>query len=246
MNDGKEHNHKIDDFLLGQLNDEEAAAFRKQLDNDPALQKEVALQKKIMRGVKAFNNQELKTRLKEIHREKFGKPQPAKHRILWRYAAVAASFLLLVALAFWLFQPQPPKDLYQAYYEPYSFSTGTRDANERLSAEATALYRRGYFQEALPKLDSLSDRNPDSVEYQLAKGICYLETDQSTLARQIFQQIILSGDALYIDQGRWYLALLLIKENQTEAAIAQLQHLAQDPGADHHEEAQQLLDELTD
>lgn len=245
MNEESEHKDKIDAFLLEQMEEEEANTFQKQLQVDPALQKEVALQEKIIQGVKAFNNQELKARLKEIHREVVKPPtKTVRMNPVWRYAAVAASLLLVGIVAIWLFQPKPPQDLFQAYYEPYNFSANQRGNNDQLLAEAVALYQQGQFREALPKLDSLAQDQPDSLEYLLAQGVCYLEIGQSDQSRQVFQQIIQTGNALYTDQAKWYLALLLIKENQLEEAVALLNSLADNESADHHEEATRLLDAL--
>lgn len=187
MTEDSERNQEIDDFLLGQMTEEEASAFQKELQMNPGLQKEVALQEKIIKGLKAFNNEALKTKLKAVHREVV-KPtnKGISRNLVYRYAAVAASLLLFGGIAFWLFQPKPTQDLFQAYYEPYNFSAGTRDSTDPLLAEANILYRQGQFQDALPKLESLALDQPDSLEYQLAQGICYLEIGQSGQARQVF------------------------------------------------------------
>lgn len=245
MSEESELKQKIDDFLLGRMNEGDKVAFQKQIKEDPVLEKEVALQQKIIRGIKAFNNQELKARLKEIHKQVASKPEeaPRLHPV-YRYAAAAASLLFLTMVAYWMFQPKGPADLYQAYYEPYSFAAGSRDANEKLLVEASTLYQQEQFQAALPKLDSLTKKDPDSLDYQLALGICYMEIGANNNANAIFQGIIQNGNALYVDQARWYLALSLLKGDQKNEARDLLNILTQDSNADHYEEAIRLLDAL--
>lgn len=245
MNEESEHKDKIDAFLLGQMEEKEEKAFRLQLQDDPVLQKEVALQEKIIHGLKAFNNQELKSRLKAIHREVV-KPSAKTVWInpVWRYVGIVASLLLIGIVAFWIFRPEPTKDLFQAYYEPYNFSGSQRGNNERLLAEAVAFYQQGKFQDALPKLDSLTRDQPDSLEYLLAQGICFLEIGQYEQSRRVFLQIIQTGNALYTDQAKWYYALLLIKENQFDEARALLDSLTQNASADHYEDAVRLLNAM--
>ncbi|SRR5258706_3680728 len=56
----------IDDYLRGQLEGQEKEAFEKQLQADPALQGEVALQQQLIEGIKRARITELKTMLSQV------------------------------------------------------------------------------------------------------------------------------------------------------------------------------------
>lgn len=243
MNEEKEHNQKIDNFLLGKMTEEDAIAFKKQMLESPELKREVALQEKIIQGLKAHQNQELKRELKKIHKETFA-PAQRRIKVLWSYAAVAASIVLIAAIALWLFLPQTSEsDLFQAYYQPFALDQ-SRDPDDRLMAEAKVLYQDSLYRDALPKMDSLAERMPDSVEYQLAIGICYLELQQFEKAKQVFQQIIETKESFLEDQARWYLGLLLIRENKLKAAKEILNVIAQNPNSDKYVETIEIFEHL--
>ena len=243
MNEEKERNQKIDHFLLGQMTEEEASDFNKQLQADPVLRKEVALQEKIIQGLKAHQNLELKSRLKEIHKE-IHAPKKKNLTVIWRYAAVAASILLIAAVSIWILQHESPQQqLALAYYEPYELYV-TRNTNDLLLSEAASLYNKGEYKAALPKLDSLVDKIPDSINYQLAMGICLWELGQTRKAQQTFENIIESDNPLFVDQARWYLGLLLIRQNKPNRAKTHLNDLIQNKETDKYEEAIEILQNL--
>ena len=56
----------IDDYLTNKLGEAEKAAFEKQLESDPALKADVALQNQILEGVRKARAAELKTMLQNV------------------------------------------------------------------------------------------------------------------------------------------------------------------------------------
>jgi len=56
----------IDDYLRGQLSGQEKEAFEKQLQADPSLQSEVALQQQLIEGIKQARISQLKTMLNQV------------------------------------------------------------------------------------------------------------------------------------------------------------------------------------
>src|SRR5690242_17535096 len=56
----------IDDYLRGQLEGQEKEAFEKQLQADPSLKSEVALQQHLIEGIKKARISQLKTMLSQV------------------------------------------------------------------------------------------------------------------------------------------------------------------------------------
>lgn len=245
MKKEKDRNQKIDRFILGQMPEEEVITFKKQLRDDPSLQKEVALQEKIIQGLKAHRNQELKTKLKAIHQEVTGSPKQRKLVVWWRYAAAAASILLIGAIAYWMFIPTPNyAALYQANYEPFNMGGNRSDTNQLLLIKARDLYITQQYKAALPMLETLAQESTDSLNYQLALSICHMELGQLSEAHQLLEIIIAAEDVLFSDQARWYLALLHLRQNRKTEAKTLLNKLAQNAEADYHQKAIELLKAL--
>jgi len=92
----------IDDYLTDRLKGEERAEFERQLANDPALQKEVKLQQRILEGIKNARAAELKSMLNKV---------PVGHGVhfdfpLMRMAAGLIGAGVLAAAIYYYFRPE--------------------------------------------------------------------------------------------------------------------------------------------
>lgn len=65
---------RSEDFLLGVLPGEESALFQSQMILDPALRKDVAIQKMLYKIIRHFGRKTTKQRLEDLHAEIFSDP----------------------------------------------------------------------------------------------------------------------------------------------------------------------------
>ncbi len=249
MDNNKLPEEKIDDFIMGLLNKEDDKLFRKRLQNEPALAEQVTLRREMISGLEAFGRKDLKEELKGIHQEVVGRKEPiAKRRSLFPYIAAAASVLILLVALSWLMNRntvQTTQDLYASHFEPYDISGVKRDGNEEAIIIMKQLYTDGKYSEVLPLLEAeLEKPEAKFSELSMAIGISNLEQGQPEKAIKSFEKITLRGDSTFANEVSWYTALAYLKLEDVEKAIALLDPLAKDTGADHHEEAKELLKKL--
>ncbi|MEM9920503.1 MAG: tetratricopeptide repeat protein [Bacteroidota bacterium] len=236
----------IDQYLMHQLDDESRHKFEQQLAADSDLAEAVELRRILVRGIRTQSRDQLKQRLQRIHQTHQSSSKPKSRGFL--YILIAVGLIAAILLALFLLRPAPPEPakLYATYYQPYQVTLGSRDLNSDSPqiAQVESLYQSGQYQAAKSLFESLLAADPSNGMLQLGLGICQLEEGQLEPATTTFQAIIDQNNPQFKDQGRWYLALTLIRSNQAEQAKSLLEQLAQDPDADHHRDAQTLLQEL--
>lgn len=246
-----DQNQKIDDYLRDKLNAEERAAFEKELSMNEALQKEVALLAAVIKGVKKSGRDQLKSRLQKIHANQITQTKPApvtKTRRLWpKIASVAAAVALLIVTGIFLFKNQnlSPEMAFENYYQPYSLKLASRDATDnKLYLQINELYHHKKYKAALPLLEEALLIDPTNTRLRLVTGICYLELDQLPTARNEFSSIVQAKDLRLTDKANWYLALSFLKEGKISEMNSALDSIINNPDADHHTEAKELLEKL--
>lgn len=240
----------IEDYLNDEMDESSRKAFEAQLSSDQALQQELALQQTLRAGIRDKGNQLLKQKLKGFHQEEINntsdsdsaKVIPLSRRPIVRIMAAAVT-LLLVALAYYLFQaPVDDADLFASNYEPYAISLVQRGTGQDQLTTADELYRNGQYQKALDLLETLAPEISATPKVSMALAICYIETDQLEKAKS--QLNGLYDNPLYQDKVQWYLALIALKNKQTETAKAELEKLSQDQNSNYQNRAKSLLQKL--
>lgn len=85
---------RIDDYLSGNLNQEQTSLFEAELNNNPTLKEDVDAQQQIIKGVREFRKSELKSRLNALN--------TPSSSFAWQKLAIAASTLVLSSSVGWL------------------------------------------------------------------------------------------------------------------------------------------------
>jgi len=235
----------IEDYLQNKLNGEERAAFEKQLSMDDALKEEVALLAIIMNGVKKSGRDQLKSRLQKIHEVQTQTIPTTKTRRLWpMMTGIAASIALLIVAGIFFMKNQKvsPQLAFENYYKPYSLKLASRDATDKIDyLQINELYINKKYKAALSLLEKALLKDPTNARLQLATGICHLELNELASARLNFLAIVKSNDLRLTDKANWYLALSYLKEGKIPKMKSALDSIINNPDADHHNEAKELL-----
>ena len=236
-------NEKIEQYLLGQLKGEELANFESQLKTNTALAKEVNVQRLLMEQVESLGALEMKEHLLEIKKGLEGKRKLMIRRMLGLSAAAAIA-LLVFGVQF-LGRDAPSRDLFGDYYAAYELPfTARSEKGEELLGQAGVYYLGKDYKKALPVLEKILKENPKDSRSRLALGISQMEMAKEQEALQTFAWLIENKDPLYLDQARWYTALLYLKNEEREACRKQLMLLIGNPRAPHYTQAQDLLKKL--
>ncbi len=252
MNPSEEIQELIDKYLLGNITEKELNMLNKELNSNPDLAAEIALERDIISGIQTYGNQELKQRLKAIHQDITTAPvQEAKIRKLGvRPIAIAATIALFIAAGIWWMNQSLTAEAIIAQYDaPYLEVLQVPRGNNVLELYQSAWnnFSSENFQKALPQIEELLEGDlPDGVDSSLllfAKNICLYELGQYQQALKGFETRF-GPDSLLFDYSIWYQALSNIQLGNRQKGIQQLNSLASDSSRDKHQDALQLLKDL--
>lgn len=237
----------LDDFFNDLLKEEERQAVLDRVESDLAFAAEFELRRDMSDWPRRETARKaLRENLEAIGAAFFDEPAEEqappvmKAQVNWRRWMLAAAAVMLLGVAVW-FVSRPEPSLYRQYahYAPPNF-TERGDAEEAAAAAENA-FKAGRFAESLSALDRLLTVQPDNLTAALYKGICLLELDRPAEARGVLEPIVRGRSALRAD-AVWYSALSYLLENKPDVCRNAL--LALQPGDDHYEEAQQLVQQL--
>lgn len=110
-------------------------------------------------------------------------------------------------------------ELFDKYYEPYSFQTEYRADASAIDPYLAAiqLYHEGDSDEAMPLIIPLCQESPDNPEYQLLRSLIHIELQEYTMAERGLKTVISHGGS-YKTTGLWYLGLCAIANEEYQAA----------------------------
>jgi predicted Zn-dependent protease len=238
----------IEAYLNGSLSAAERQQFEEKLKNDPGLAEAFRTYRGIEVVMKnkpagAKDTEALKQSLKQLGKKHFTGKRSVKRDFFNTWRAVAAIVIVVVGAALWLLlKPADKAHLYAKYAVHAPLDINSRSsANDRLASNAARAFNAKQYERAAALLDTYNKREPDDIEMQMAKGICYLELDKVEEARQIFNGIA-GGLTAFAYSAQWYLALAYLKEKKYDQCRTALSIIPADAG--EYEKAQRLIKEL--
>jgi anti-sigma-K factor RskA len=237
----------IDDYLSGLLDAATQQQVEERIATDAAFATALAETQKMLEWVRreparrAFKetNAVLGTEFFAETAEKTEKKAIVVPMTQTRWWAAAAAVLLLAA-AVW-FVGRPPADLYPQYAMHTPPSLTVRSNGDQLAATAETAFKRADYAAALSALQQLAAQRPDDPTIQFYTGVCYLELQRASEARQVFTSLA-QGSTVWRDEAKWYVALTHLKEKNTAACVEALSAIQS--GEDRYETAQRLLKAL--
>ena len=242
MNSGDEHTDtRLENYLLGDMKEQERTAFEEALKRDPALARALEEERMVHTLVQFGGRAVLKQKLREIN---LNRKRKFRSRI-W-LAAASVLILLTTGLFFFLHNGSiTDAALFAEYYHPEKDHLTQMGAPlETRLQHAMELYDNGKYAEALPLFNSLPDSLP---EYRIARiyaGICLLETNNIEEARELFENESAIPSPLYNSTARWYLALTYLKLSKREACRDLLKKLAAEHALVYGKLAAEMLKEM--
>jgi len=166
-------------------------------------------------------------------------------RLIWIGVAVAAAICLL-----WLVIPSQqtasPTELYASYYErfPNVANPLTRDSGPKdLKDRAYAKYEQGEYAAAITLFDSLIEEEP-SLTHQFYQGVSAMEIKDWQLAQRNLNQVSVSDTSRFAQAAQWYVAMLALRNAQTEEAKSILKQIQAEGSHPFQKEATEILQVL--
>ncbi|HAX93420.1 MAG TPA: hypothetical protein DCY25_05655 [Bacteroidales bacterium] len=236
----------IERYNAGEMDEAEKEWFRKELEGNEKLRREVELRNRTDLILKDRDIMNLRNKLIAIEkqrREQAPEVKPGKHLNI-RYAAALATLIIIGSIAL-LSRGKPDSDeIISRYYKPYEVATISRSANTAANSDnfrlAVEYYNVRDYRNAATYFSRVLEENPGDMHTELLNGISNFETQNYPVARGSFSKVIENNNNFYIDHAQWYLALCYIKTGETGKAVNQLATI-EDSRTIYRKEARKIL-----
>ena len=238
----EEHFLTFDQYLQGEMTDEDQLIFEEQLKSDPEMASAFETFKDLNLHLehKFGQTNELesfKDNLKGISKKHFKK---SKTKVItfkpWQYAA-AASVAVLFGI---LFLNQKSNPTFEDYNQPETaFFTERGEANDNLKLAQDAFNAKNY-KTAIPLFETIL-KTDQSAEIQYFYGISLLEENKLQEAETIFTALG-TGNSIYKNKAIWSLALSKLKQKDYKTCKKLLLTIPED--YEGNDEVDALLEDL--
>lgn len=243
----------LEDLLAGDLSPADEKEIRRQIEEDPVLQRLLKNEQDILAGIRHWSRNQLRNELKELEarlepinvdEEVAFTNEGQRAKFQWKPILAAAGIVLVLALYFVFNTLGKPttEELYNEFYEPYSaYAPVTMRGDESIATpmkEAMLAYEISDYAVAAEKLETL----PPSGERDFYLAHSYLATGKQQKAVPLLEQLAETG-AEPRSTINWYLALAYIKNDNTTEASEILERLAANDNS-YQQKAKQLLKDL--
>lgn len=237
----------IERYITGKLEDTELWEFKKNLENDLELAREVKLRQEIYSTISNDKKMGLMKTLSDIKSRK-QKRVFAINVYSRQIQVFAASIVVLIIIGGALFLNYIQNsnvsnyDIYTEYFIDEGSLLSTRSdvsTNNSLVESGIRLYGNGKYTQAV----SLFDSNPENLMARLYTGFSYMKLDQFEMAEKQFKYIINHHDNIFLDQAEWNLGLSYLANNKTEQAHLVFSKIASEKGA-YRSQAENIITKL--
>jgi len=256
--DNQDTYEKIEAYLRGELSGAERSQFEENMKSDPAMAQQVELFKNLdiaLADEGALALQKQTQKLGDAFFTETGNKAVSIRKLPFyrRPLAIAASIAILLSLGVLLWMnnnssSMSSDELYAAYYEPPDFADGVRGEEGAANDYQKALdaLREEDPATAINLLQAHIARQPADISAAFALGTAHLKTEPPALgaAKAAFQRVADDGKSLLVDQSNWYLALIALKQGNSESAQQLLQELRSSEEPELARKAEELLEKL--
>lgn len=232
----------FENFLDGQLSNEERLVFEEKLKKDPEFQNHFKMYKETSAYLKnKFDHETVsfKENVNIISNNYFSNANKKETRVVklqaWYY--VAASIVLVFGFWFFMQNGNPQYSDYNTHEIAAFSERGEASVDFKLAEVA---FNSKKYKEASVYLEKILKNNP-SPEFQYFYAISLLEQNQFLKAETQLDTLKRSN-TIYKEKAIWYLALSKLKQEKWDECKSYLNQIPET--SEDYQKAQQLLDEL--
>ena len=217
----------IERFNAGEMDDAEKEWFRKELNNNEKLRKEVDLRRRTDTILKNQDVMNLRNKLNAIEKKR-SVPLPARkpgRRINIRYAAAIAGVVIIGSIALLSDRQLSSDEIIDRFYKPYEAESSLRSVELVKNQDyklALEYYNINDYRNAAIYFEKVIENEPGNMHSTLLNGISNFEIQNYPKAEGSFSKVIDDNNNYYIDHAQWYLALCYIKTDEKLKAVDQL------------------------
>ncbi len=225
---------RIEDFLDGDLTENQLMEFEKDLLDDSDLQMDLDLHREVNEAIMEEDIMDLRNKLEAIETP----PNPTQKRklkFLTKWNIAAASLALLIGLGSLLYiigdsSAYSKNKIYSNYYKPYNIVANTRSSDvmiDNLLTTALKSYETKDYHTALTLFKKILDKDSTNITGNFYSGVSNIEINEYSKANKNFTRVLEHKNNLFIEQSEWYLGFCYLMTNEKEKAIHQFHTIAQ-------------------
>ncbi len=223
---------RIQDYLAGELSEEDVALFENELKHNELLRDEFDLYQSIHHGIKVHNITQFKQAFSAIDDELDQQEAPIIQTNFSRVlklaiGSVAAS--ILIAFIIYFFQDDSAnQQLAATYWEEDRGVPSLMGQTTNLSLnEAMYLYKEGDYATAMKRINSLKETHPQNDTLIYYAGIISYKLENYRSAIHAFKRI--SAHSVYHEKAEFRLAIVYLAFDKPKACIQVLNTILSDP-----------------
>lgn len=217
---------RIENYLDGQLNENETLDFEKDLMDDLDLEMELNLHNEINEAIMEEDVMELRAKLEAIDPPTTPEEKRAR-KFHGKWKIVAASMMLFVSMA-GVYSMLGKKtysneEIFKNYYKPYSIVINTRSAfgadnADKVLEQALQSYESKNYRAALSLFQKILDKDSTNLTSNFYSGISNIQVQEYPKANKNFIRVLKHKNNLFIEQSEWYLGICYLMTNEKEKA----------------------------
>lgn len=221
----QEEIEKIEQFVLNKMSGQQAEAFRKELEQSPALRDKYA-EVKIL--IEAVEEGALRENMEQFHHQmetEFSSPKSTK-KLNPYYWAAAAAIVLCIASVVWILYPRETehqKLFVQFYQEDPGLITAMSSEGQYEFDRAMVDYKSGNYREAIERWEKLIVKKTDNDTLNYFLGVAHLALEETGPAISYFEKVSQLPEGRFSDDNYWYMALAYLKQGKVEEAVSKLE-----------------------
>ncbi len=254
MLDQKLH-ETIEAYLNGDLKGADLSDFETRLQSDQELAFQVSMFRDIDSAVNdkpVLNFQKLVEEQGNIFFQENDQEKTIVKKINWRNYLIAAATFILFAAAIFIIKNQSSshlsgQDLFAQHFESYELNESLRSSNEDVNIfdEGVNKYRAKAYNESTDIFLQLvnNDSTDMTATFCLAQSSLNQVPQNFTLAKVQLEKIISDGRSIYVPASKWYLALILLKQEDLDSTHQLLLELKTEEG-NYAKKARELADQI--
>lgn len=241
MDDARQEEQRIDDFIAGRLTADERADFVAACERDPSLADRVKVARFLRDGAELSARRDLRERLAGLRPP----DETATRSLAWWLPRLAAGLLLLLAvLAALQWYNHRDTVLAQRYFQPPQLAVNPRGAGQ--ATDPALLIQQGQYQAALSLIGQALATTSGNTRLHYLSGTAHFYLGNYAEAADQFGKVVASGDSLYLEDAQFSQLLSLLAAGRSdEAAFADLlRQILADSDHPRREEAEGLARRL--
>lgn len=240
----------IDAYFMGELSAEDQTKFDEKLRKDVVFQAEFQEIKLIKNSIRQQVRGDILDQLRQQELLLSERKNLLTRKSMKRFLSIAASLVLIVSLVYLTTDKQDltidGNAIFLENYQAYTnLELGTERGSEldltNLKSQAYYAYDLGNYDQAAADLSKLLEVEKTAANF-FYLGVSNLEIGNTEESYANFNTVI-NNFSEYREQAQWYLSLALLKEGQTDEALANLVSLSINPESfeDYKEKSLNIL-----